>query len=123
MRMGRKRRLFFIIPAAIVGIALFMALGGWIVMSLWNWLLPLLFGWKLITFWQALALLILCRILFGGFGGHRSMRSGMRWRMRERMAERWERWEHMTPEERERFRQNMRERCGYGVPPAEAEGK
>ena len=115
MRMGRKRRLFFIIPAAIVGIALFMALGGWIVMSLWNWLLPLMFGWKLITFWQALALLILCRILFGGFGGHRSMRSNMRWRMRERMAERWER---MTPEERERFRQGMHGRWGYEPPAA-----
>jgi len=115
MRMGRKRRLFFIIPAAIVGIALFMALGGWIVMSLWNWLLPLLFGWKLITFWQALALLILCRILFGGFGGHRSMRSNMRWRMRERMAERWER---MTPEERERFRQGMHGRWGCEPPAA-----
>src|SRR5215831_5868338 len=100
MRMGRKRKLFFIIPAAIVGIALFMALGGWIVMSLWNWLLPLLFGWKLITFWQALALLILCRILFGGFGGHRSMRSNMRWRMRER------------------FRQGMHGRWGYEPPAA-----
>ena len=122
-RMGRKRKLLFMIPAAIVGVALFMAIGGWIVMSLWNWLLPTLFSWKLITFWQALALLILCRILFGGFGGHRSMRSNMRWRMRERMAERWERWERMTPEERERFRQNMRERCGHGAPPAEADAK
>src|SRR3974377_1884046 len=66
---SRKRKLFFIIPAAIVGIALFMFLGGWIVMSLWNWLLPALFGWRMITFWQALAMLILCRILFGGVHG------------------------------------------------------
>ncbi len=66
----KRKKLFFIIPAAIVGIALFIFLGGWIVMSLWNYLLPALFGWRMITFWQALGLLILCRILFGGFGGH-----------------------------------------------------
>ena len=35
---------------------------------LWNWLLPSLFGWRLITFWQALGILVLCRILFGGLG-------------------------------------------------------
>lgn len=120
MRMGRKRKLFFIIPAAIIGIALFMAIGGWIVMSLWNWLLPPLFSWKLITFWQALALLILCRLLFGGFGGHRSMRGNMGWRMRERMREHWS---SMTPEEHEHFRQRMRERCGFGPPSAEPETK
>jgi hypothetical protein len=114
--MGRRKKLFFMIPAGIVGIVLFMALGGWIVMSLWNWLLPSLLGWKLITFWQALALLILCRLLFGGFGGHRSMRRNMGWRMRERMAERWE---HMTPEERERFREKMRGHCGHGDPSTE----
>jgi cytochrome b subunit of formate dehydrogenase len=100
-----------------VGIALLMALGGWIVQYLWNWLLPTLFGWRTITFWQALALLVLCRILFGGFssGGHRGMGMGMRRRMRERMEERWaERWEKMTPEERETFRHGVQARCGFG---------
>jgi len=93
-----------------------MALGGWIVQCLWNWLLPTLFGWRTITFWQALAMLVLCRILFGGFsgGGHRGMGIGMRRRMHERMEERWaERWEKMTPEERERFRHGMKARCGF----------
>ncbi len=47
---------------------LFIAIGGEIVLHLWNWLLPPLFGWRQITFWQALGLLALCRILFGGFG-------------------------------------------------------
>jgi len=32
-----------------------------------------------------------------------------------------ERWEHMTPEERERFRQRIRERCGFD--PSTSEGK
>src|SRR5256885_1547800 len=56
-------------PLAILAMAAFVIIGGEIVMQLWNWLLPPLFGWRLITFWQALGLLLLCRILFGGWGG------------------------------------------------------
>src|SRR5260370_27567902 len=95
----------------------FMLVGGEIVMHLWNWLLPPLFGWRLITFWQALGLLALCRILFGGWGGHGSGRSGrpnFRSRMKERMNERWER---MTPAEREKFRQRFPGRCSPFEPP------
>ena len=106
-----KRKLFWIAPAAILGIALFIFIGGEIVMRLWNWLLPSLFGWRQITFWQGLGILALCRVLFGGHGWGRSGRSSMRRRMQERMAERWER---MTPEERERARQSWRGRCGFG---------
>ncbi len=99
-----RKKLIWIIPAAILGIVLFSWIGGEVVMLLWNWLAPELFGLRTITFWQALGLLALCRILFGGFGGggHRS-NSRMRGRMRDR-------WEQMTPEERERFRQGMHDR-------------
>ena len=110
--MRNKKNLFWIAPAAIIGFAAFMALGGYIVMHLWNWLLPAMFGWRMITFWQALGVLLLCRILFGSFGGGRHRRSRGRW-----MADRWG---HMTPEEREQFRQGMRARCG-GDGPAPAE--
>ena len=90
---------------------LFFAVFGFVVMSLWNWLMPALFGWHLISFWQALGLLILSKILFGGFhGGPRR-----HWFWRRRMMERWE---QMTPEEREKFRQAMRGRCGPFGPPA-----
>ena len=82
---------------AIVAVAVF----GFIVMSLWNWILPGVTGWHPITYWQALGLLVLAKILFGGFRGH-----GMHWR--RRMARRWE---QMTPEEREKFREGMR--CGF----------
>jgi hypothetical protein len=102
----RWQRIVFIIPAAIVGITLFIFIGGKLVMYLWNWLLPSLFGWHLITFWQAVGILALCRILFGGFGRH----SGGRYNFRRRMKERCDR---MSPEERERFRQAMRERWGF----------
>jgi hypothetical protein len=96
-----------------LGIVAFVLVGGEVVMRLWNWLLPALFGWRAITFWQAIGLLALCRILVGGFGG----RGGYRSSFRRRMAERWE---QMSPEEREKFRHGMRGRCGsFGEPAAE----
>jgi hypothetical protein len=116
----RVKRLIWIAPLAILGIALFAFLGGEIVMHLWNWLLPPLFGWHQITFWQALGLLVLCRILFGGHGFRGPGRSNwyFRRRMEERMRRRMaERWEQMTPEEREKFRQSFRGRCGPFEPP------
>lgn len=90
----------------------FAAIFGWVVMSLWNWLMPNLFGLHLITYWQALGLLILAKILFGGFRG----RPGHHMQWRHRMMERWEK---MSPEEREKFRQSMRAGCGPFGSPAE----
>jgi hypothetical protein len=89
--------MLFIAPLAIVGIALFLFVGGEVVKLLWNWLLPPLFGWRMINFWQAFGLLALCRILFGHHGWHRASGS----RIRERMSDRWK---DMTPEQRERMR-------------------
>jgi hypothetical protein len=120
-----RRKWIFIVPAALLGIALFTFIGGEVVRLLWNWLLPPLFGVRQITFWQALGLLALCRILFGGFGSHGRYRSGspLRRRMADRMADRLaERWDHMTPEERERFRQRIRERCGFDPSTGENKG-
>ena len=54
--------------AIAIAVALFILLGGVVVQWLWNWLLPDIFGLRRITFWQALGLLALCRILFGSFG-------------------------------------------------------
>jgi len=102
-----RRRWIFLAPLAILAILLFVAIGGGLVLQLWNWLLPPIFGWRPITFWQAVGILALCRILFGGLGHHGFHRSSLRRRMAER-------WEHMTPEERERFRQGVRGRCGFG---------
>ena len=102
-------------PLILVAFLLFLALGGVLVMKLWNWLLPPLLGWPAVTFWQALGILALCRILFGGFGLHGSPRSNFRRRMAER-------WELMTPEERERFRQGLGARCGLDATPGESKG-
>jgi hypothetical protein len=116
MRLKMRRKWIFLAPLGVLAIVLFIAIGGESVLLLWNWLLPPLFGWHEITFWQALGILALCRILFGGWGGPGGHRSGMRRRMEERC-------EQMTPEERERFRQGIRGRWGFGVPPTESDSK
>ena len=109
---SRRKRLLWIGTLAILGIALFIFIGGLVVRELWNWLLPGLFGWPQITFWKAVGLLALCRILFGSHG-FRGGRSNFRRRMEERMSQRMaERWEQMTPEEREMARQRWQARCG-----------
>ena len=83
---------------------------GFVTMHLWNWLMPPIFGLGAITFVQALGLMILGKILFGGFHRH----SGGRRELRKRYMN--ERWEQMNPEERERFRAGMRGRhgCHFG---------
>jgi hypothetical protein len=105
-----RRKWIIIAPLALIGMTLFVALGGQLVSWLWNWLLPPLFGWPQITFWQALGLLALCRILFGGFGGRGFGGSRFRRRM-----------DNMTPEERQRFREGIRRRCGFGPSTAETQ--
>jgi Ca2+/H+ antiporter, TMEM165/GDT1 family len=84
---------------------------GFLVKGLWNWLMPQLFGLHLLTFEQALGLLALSWILFGGFRGPRP---GHHWRRRFR-----ERWDDMTPEQRERFRAGLWGHGGRHEAPAE----
>jgi len=74
---------------------------GEAVLHLWNWLMPMLFHLPMITFWQGLGLLALSWLFFGGLRGS-GPRSGYRRHWRRRMQERWE---QMTPEEREKFRE------------------
>ena len=79
-----RRKWMFLAP---VIAAIFVFAGGQVVMHLWNWLAPELFGWRTVTFWQAIGLLALCRILFGGFGGRGGC--GNRHDFRRRLGERW----------------------------------
>lgn len=100
----RKYRFLRIVKIALIAI-LAVGVFGWLVMSLWNALIPSIFGVHAINFWQAVGLLILSKLLFGSFRTY----GGGSPRWRRRMLERWE---QMTPEEREKFKQGMRHRCG-----------
>lgn len=76
-----------------------------LVMVLWNHLIPAIFPLHAITFWQALGLFLLSKLLFGGLRPPFAGRDPWRRRMMER-------WEHMTPEERENFKRGFRS-CGW----------
>ncbi|MEJ0036044.1 MAG: hypothetical protein WDO68_08165 [Gammaproteobacteria bacterium] len=81
-----------VIVAVVLGVLTF------VVMSLWNWLVPALFGGPLLDYWKALGLLVLARLLFGGLRPHGRGPWGRSWHHARA------RWERMTPEERERLR-------------------
>lgn len=105
MRPWRKP---YLIPLFIIAAAL---LFGGAVMMLWNAIVPGLTGWAFITYPKAIGLLVLCRILFGGFrGGHGGppwrkgmMHGGMHWRKH---------WEGLSEEERARLKEEWKKRCG-----------
>jgi hypothetical protein len=100
MNQRRTLRVLKIAGIAVVALGVF----GLVVKSLWNWLMPELFGVRPITFWQALGVWLLSRILLAGFQGRTNDRH---WRAR--LIDRWER---MTPEERAKFREGLRHRWG-----------
>ena len=105
---GRVRWLVRAIAIIPVVIAV-LALVGLVVMLLWNSLVPELFHGPLLGYWQALGMLVLSRLLFGGLRGR-----GWHGHWRQRL---WrERWEQMTPEERARVREHFQRRCGHYGP-------
>lgn len=105
------RKFWFLKGFAMV--AAFIFIGGFAVMSLWNWLIPSIFGLATITWVQALGLLVLSKILFGGLRGGGGWGGGCggnrhqfwKQKMAERMA-------NMTPEEKEQFKAKMKNRWG-----------
>lgn len=117
-------KIFFGILFCVLAIA---AAIGFTVMALWNWLLPELFQLPEITFWQAIGLAVLTRLLFGTFmfgkgkrwGHHHCQQCGghmheNNW-FKEKMRKKFERkLEHMTPEQREQFRKSFLWSCTGG---------
>ena len=73
--------------------AALLAAFGYVVMTLWNAVLPAVAGVHPIGFLEAVGLLVLSRILFGGLRGRRHR--GWHWRGRMQA-----RWQQMSPEER-----------------------
>ena len=106
---GMRNYRFFKGIKILVMVAAACVVFGYVIMRLWNWLMPALFGLRTVTFAQALGLLILSKILLGGFHRHSGgYRRGWKRHMEERFAQ-------MSPEERERLRAGMRGRgCHFG---------
>lgn len=98
--MDSLKRLVLIIPLIIFGFLLF----SWIVMLLWNNVASPLLHISTISFKQAIGILILCKILFSGFGGRNSFRHFRK----EKIM-----WEIMTPEQKDRFREEWKSRTWF----------
>ena len=96
-----RRRVARGVKIAMFGIGALVVF-GFVFKGLWNWLMPSLFGLHTLSFWQGLGLLALSWILFGGLRGGPGRYGHRRFR---------DRWERMTPEQREKFRAGM---CGAG---------
>jgi Ca2+/H+ antiporter, TMEM165/GDT1 family len=81
---------------------------GFIIVTLWNNILVPVLHVGAINFWQALGLFLLSKIFFGGFPGRSRWGKGMKSDFREKMRDKWS---TMSPEEREKFKQNWKNRC------------
>jgi hypothetical protein len=102
----KRKKIFFELPVIIIA-AIFLF--GFIVMLLWNFIFPPVLHTEKISYWQAVGLLVLCRILFFGLGRRYKdrrpdmFRGGTSWRQK---------WMNMSDEERVKFREEWRKRCG-----------
>ncbi|MFL5763135.1 MAG: hypothetical protein ACJ77K_04275 [Bacteroidia bacterium] len=112
-----KKFKFLLVLKIIFGIAAFILIFGFGTMHLWNWLVPELFHGPIITFGQTVGLLVLCKILFGGFGNkfgrhHGHCGPGGKWGRHHYWKHRMhERFQNMSPEEKEKLKQRFKDRC------------
>ena len=104
--MMNKRRCgppkFVFVFFALLAVFLF----GAIVMLLWNAVLPSVLHVSTVTYWQVLGILVLCKILFGGFRGRPGREKG--WGPAARFREKYR---NMTDEEKQKFKEEWKRRC------------
>lgn len=104
-----KKYKILMVAKIVAGIIIFVPLFLFGTMYLWNWLVPTLFHGPIINIWQTLGLIVLSKILFGGFGKkmgghHHNRHHNWKQRMHEKMGD-------MSPEEREQFKQRLKDKC------------
>lgn len=100
----RYIRIFIYVILGILGAGLLGIIFGYLIMLLWNWLMPAIFGLAMINYWQAIGLFLLGRLLFGSFGGkggaghrlpaHRKRRIGPYGFEKDATHRDWENWKH-----------------------------
>ena len=103
------KKKFIIIPIFFVGMAILIT---WILMELWNWLMPDLFDLSRISFWQAFGLLILSKLLFGGMNGGKHKKAHCHYCGGENRKYQWkekfkQKWSEMPHEEREKWQEKF----------------
>lgn len=102
---NKRKRWFPFFILIIIGAFLLL---GLLVKLLWNYVIPSLFNIAAITYWQAVALLLLCKILFGSF---RRGRPGFRSNEDRKCGPPWRRkWMQMNDEEKAKFKEEWRRR-------------
>lgn len=98
----KRKWMIFAPPIFIAAVLLF----GWLVMKLWNYTLVPSLHIGAISFWQGVGLLVLSRILFGGFG------RGGGWKRRNGPSPQFKhKWMNMSEEEKVKFKQEWKSRC------------
>ena len=107
--MTRERAESIVTKALTFTILIMIVISGFgqAVLQLWNWLMPELFGLHPLRFWQAVGLMGLSWILFGGLRGFGMVMPNRRDTSRDS-------WSKLTPEERERFRRGIANVRGAG---------
>lgn len=110
---------FFKILFMIIAAIAFMLLFGYGFMLLWNWLMPEVFGLPILSYWQAVGILVMAKLLFGNFEGkgHKKHAKGQRKHFREKMNSsckkdfsKWEFYDKFWKEEGEQFFNDFLER-------------
>jgi hypothetical protein len=100
----KKRKLFFF-PLFIIG---FFGMSA-VVMLLWNWIIPSISTFAALTYWKAMGLLVLSKILFGGF--HFNRHKQKMHQHFEQHAPFKDKFLEMTDEEKNEFKNQFKSRC------------
>ena len=98
---SKRLLMVLLIPIIVFGL-------GTVVWLLWNWLMPDIFGLKEITFWQALGLFVLSKLLLGGFGRHKG--AHRKSNDKDVSGKTGESWMKMTDEEKQAFKEKWKKR-------------
>ena len=107
MKRFSRKKLILLSPLFLIAVTAFIFLFGWIVMLLWNAVMVPAAHAGVITLWQGLGLLVLSRILVGGFGG-RGRRRGNNFCN--------EKWDNMSEERKEAIKEKLKQRWGSRFP-------
>jgi len=99
------KRFIFFVPLII---ALIFVM-GFVIQYLWNALLPEIIGVGTVTYWQAMGILLLSKILFGGFSGGKDKKSKKRNCKKSKISDLKEKWNQLDDEQKEKIKREWLE--------------